>query len=301
MAEKNDFVKKQHYIPQFSIKPFEITEGYCLTVILKTTPFKITRMSTKNIMQENDLYEVKNTDGEYVNRNEMEDIYSKIENSIAHSFREFVPLLASNEVEVEFKKNFATIEWQRNETNLLEHLIFTLIRSPHLKNLIYDKKETPDFMKPIFYRLMTTTRENAEKLAKNHLIGDKLEIALHSLKTSPQGGLQVLYEHLMNNFQLRIYKTRGEKKFYLSDRPILVNKFEEADYVLPISPNICIGAIPLQIIEGKIFSQITYLSDDDVNRINKKIIENAEKMLIIQSEADIEFVKEWKKNIKGII
>lgn len=71
MAVKKDFVKKQHYIPQFSIKPFEITEGYCLTVILKTTPCKITRMSTRNIMQENDLYEVKDTDGEYVNRNEI--------------------------------------------------------------------------------------------------------------------------------------------------------------------------------------------------------------------------------------
>lgn len=153
-------------------------------------------------------------------------------------------------------------------------------------------------MKPIFYRLMTTTPENAVKLAKNHLREDELEI--DSLKTSPKGGLQVLYEHLMNNFQLRIYKTRGEKKFFLSDRPILVNKFEEADYVLPISPTICIGAPPF---EGEFspYNQITYLSDDDVNRINQKIIENTEKMLIIQSEADIEFVKECERNIKGII
>ncbi|EEM56703.1 MULTISPECIES: DUF4238 domain-containing protein [Bacillus cereus group] len=292
MAEKKEFVKKQHYIPRFSIKPFEITEGYCRTVILKTTPFKIMKMSTKNIMQENDLYEVKDLNGEYINRNEIEDMYSKIENSIAHSFHEFVPLLASDEVDVEFKKKFETMEWQRNETNLLVHLIFTLIRSPHLKNMVYEKKETPDFMKPIFYRLMTTTPENAVKLAKSHLIGDELEIALHSLKTSPEGGLQVLFEHLMNNFQLRIYKTRGEKKFFLSDRPILVNKFEEADYVLPIAPTICIGATPF---EGEFspYNQITYLSDDDVNRINKKIIENTEKMLIIQSNADLEFVKEF--------
>lgn len=155
-------------------------------------------------------------------------------------------------------------------------------------------------MKPIFYRLMTTTRENAVKLAKNHLKGEELEIALHSLKTSPEGGLPALYKHLMHNFQLRIYKTRGEKSFFLSDRPILVNKFEEADYVLPISPNICIGASPFEG-EFSLCNQITYLSDDDVNRINKKIIENTEKMLIIQSDADIELVKEWEETIKGII
>ncbi|PGP19209.1 hypothetical protein COA01_21835 [Bacillus cereus] len=305
MAEKKDFAKKQHYIPQFSIKPFEFTEGYCHTVIFKKTPLKKIKMSTKTIMQENDLYEVKDNDGEYVNRNEIEDNYSKLEDSIANEFQELVELLESDKADIKFNKMVKDKmeEWAKYEAALLLHLVLTLIRSPHLKNLIYENKDTPDFMKPIFYRLITTTPENVVKLAKNHLIGDELEIALHSLKTSPVGGLQVLIEHLMNNFQLRIYKTQGEKKFFLSDRPILVQEFEEADYVLPISPSICIGATPLQIKEGKVsvYSQVTYLSDDDVNRINKKLIQNTEKMLIIQSDADLEFVKEWTENIKGTV
>ncbi|PHD43401.1 hypothetical protein COF67_26820 [Bacillus toyonensis] len=305
MAEKKDFAIKQHYIPRFSIKPFEITEGYCLTVIFKKTPLKKIKMSTKNIMQEKDLYEVKDIDGKYVSRNEIEDNYSKLEGSIASKFHELVELLESDKADIKFNKivKDKIEEWTNYEAALLLHLILTLIRSPRLKNLIYDNKETPDFMKPIFYRLMTTTPENAVKLAENHLIGDELKIALHSLKTSPVGGIQILIEHLMNNFQLRIYKTQGEKKFFLSDRPILVQEFEDADYVLPISPSICIGATPLQIKEGKfsVYSQITYLSNDDVNRINKKIIENAEKVLIIQSDADIEFIKEWEQNKKGIV
>lgn len=113
--------------------------------------------------------------------------------------------------------------------------------------MVYEKKETPDFMKPIFYRLMTTTPENAVKLKQEPSYRRRIGDCLAFFKTSPEGGLQVLFEHLMNNFQLRIYKTRGEKKFFLSDRPILVNKFEEADYVLPIAPTICIGATPLKV------------------------------------------------------
>ncbi|MED1024220.1 DUF4238 domain-containing protein [Bacillus mycoides] len=299
MAEKKDFVKKQHYIPRFSIKPFEITEGYCRTVILKTTPFKIMKMSTKNIMQEKYLYEVKDIDGKYVNRNKIEDTYSKLEGSISSSFHKLVELLESDKADIEFNKmvKITTEEWAKNETNLLLHLILTLIRSPHLKNLIDDDKEILDFMKPIHYLLMTTGQNTAVKFAKELYIGDKLEYALHFLKTNSESAFQKLFEHLMSKFQLRIYKTRGEKKFFLSDRPILVNIFEEADYVLPISPKICIGTIPLQIKEGNvsIYSQIKYLSDDDVNRINKRIIENTEKMLIIQSDADLEFVKEWRK------
>ncbi|OUB88489.1 hypothetical protein BK784_28655 [Bacillus thuringiensis serovar medellin] len=297
MAEKKEFVKRQHYVPRFSIRPFEITEGYCLIVIFKKTPLKEMKMSTKKIMQENDLYEVKDIDGKYVNRNELEDNYSILESSIASSFHELVELLESDKADIEFNKvvKDKTVEWAKDETNLLFHLILTLIRSPHLKNLIDDNKEIPDFMKPIHYLLMTTGQNTAVKFAKELYIGDKLEYALHFLKTNPESGLKLICEHLMNNFQLRIYKIRGEKNFFLSDRPILVNKFEEADYVLPISPKICIGTTPLKIKKGKVsvYSQITYMSDDDVNRINKKIIENTEKMLIIQCNADLEFVKEF--------
>lgn len=299
MAEKKEFVKKQHYIPQFSIRPFEITKGYCLAVNLETNPFEIVENKTENIMQEHDLYEVKDNNGNYVNRNEMEDNYSKLENSIARRFRKLIDVLESDKADIEFNKivKDKTVEWAKDETNLLFHLILTLIRSPHLKNLIDDNKEIPDFMKPIHYLLMTTGQNTAVKFAKELYIGDKLEYALHFLKTNPESGLKLIYEHLMNNFQLRIYKIRGEKNFFLSDRPILVNKFEEADYVLPISPKICIGTTPLKIKKGKvsIYSQITYMSDDDVKRINKKIIENTEKTLIIQSNADLEFVKEFGK------
>ncbi|PFL59597.1 hypothetical protein COJ27_23715 [Bacillus cereus] len=299
MAKKKDFTKRQHYIPQFSIRPFEITKGYCLTVNLETNPFEISEKKTENIMQEYDLYEVKDNEGKYVNRNEIEDIYGKFEDSIARRFRKLVDVLESDKADIEFNKmvKVATVEWSKDEANLLLHLILTLIRSPHLKNLIDDNKDIPDFMKPIHYLLMTSGQKTAVKFAKELYFGDKLEDALNYLKTNSESAFQKLFEHLMSKFQLRIYKTRGGKNFFLSDKPILVNKFEEADYVLPISPKICIGAYPLQRKKGKVFiySQITYLSDDDVNRINKKIIENTEKMLIIQSNADLEFVKEWRK------
>ncbi|MDF9614194.1 hypothetical protein P5763_19305 [Bacillus cereus] len=44
-----------------------------------------------------------------------------------------------------------------------------------------------------------------------------------------------------------------------------------------------------------IYTQILYLSDEEVNNINKKIIKNTEKMLIIQSDSDLEFVKAYKE------
>ncbi|PFH71650.1 hypothetical protein COI61_25230 [Bacillus cereus] len=147
------------------MRPFEIAKGYCLTVNLEADTLEAKEKKTEYIMQEIDLYEVKDADGNYVNRNEVEKMYSKLEDSIARKFHRIISLLKSEEADVEFKKMIQTNEWFDKEATLLSHLILTLIRSPHLKNLIYDNEEIPNFMKPIFYRLMNSNQGMAVKLA----------------------------------------------------------------------------------------------------------------------------------------
>ncbi|WP_117161196.1 DUF4238 domain-containing protein [Paraliobacillus sp. X-1268] len=298
MTESRQFVKREHYITQFSIRPFEITKGLCLTVNLKATPLEILHKRTEDIMQDIDLYEVMDNTGSYVNRNEMELAYRGFENYTAPKFRRLVSLLESEDADSEFNTMIKTNEWADKEATLLFHLILTLIRSPQVKNLVFDDEKIPEFLKPIFYRLLTTSQVMAVKLAKEHLRGNELEVALHFLKTSSESGLKTLAEHLMNNFQLRIYKTKGVKKLFLSDRPILIQEFKDTDYLLPISPNVCVGTTKLQTKGKKIFicNQIVYLSDDEVKNINQKIVKKAEGMLIIQKDSDIESVKEWQEN-----
>ncbi|WP_319805911.1 DUF4238 domain-containing protein [Bacillus cereus] len=139
----------------------------------------------------------------------------------------------------------------------------------------------------------------AVKPVMEALIGDELEIALHFLKTSSENVIKILTDNVMRNFQLRIYKTKGDQKFFLSDRPILAQEFENIDYVFPISPTVCVSTTKLQMKKNKvsIYTQIVYLSDEEVKNINKKIIKNTEKMLIIQNDSDLEFVKAYKEHI----
>lgn len=42
-------------------------------------------------------------------------------------------------------------------------------------------------------------------------------------------------------------------------------------------------------------SLIVYMSDDEVKNFNKKIIKNTKKMLIIQNDLDLEFVKKYRE------
>lgn len=101
MKQKNQYVKKQHFIPQFSIRPFEVVKGECLTINLEQIPLKAVLKKTADVMQEIDLYESKDSQGNYIERNEIEDIYSKFEDDIAKKFKPLIELLLSNETNTE--------------------------------------------------------------------------------------------------------------------------------------------------------------------------------------------------------
>lgn len=97
----------------------------------------------------------------------------------------------------------------------------------------------------------------------------------------------------MKNYQIWVYKASGEEQFYLADNPILVQQFEGTDYLIPISPKICLG-LQSMIIEGDhvlISNEVHQLSDNDVKRINERIIKNADQLLIISTKKDIDFVR----------
>jgi hypothetical protein len=295
---KKQYTKKEHYIPQYSIRPFEIEKGKCLVANLEHTPATISMKPTNEIMQEIDLYEVKNEFGEYINRNEIEEDYKFFEDNISIKFKKFVEMMEANNYQEHYKRMIKgkSNEWAHKEAALLNHLIITLIRSPKIKSLA-EQSKFPKFMKPIIYRQMTTSTIKAVELAKSLLAGDELELALLFLKNmldeNQKSGLQTIAEHLFGKYQIRIYRAIGKSRLFLSDEPITIQKFETVDYVLPVSPRVCIGARPLAS-DGKIWKidgQVFEITDEEVDNLNHYTIMNAEKNIIVQKQDDLNFIK----------
>lgn len=292
--EKNEYVKRQHYIPQFSIRPFEIKKGICLTLDLNS--FEVSEQETANILQEIDLYEVQNEFGEYINRNEIEDSYTVIEKHIAPKLKRFVEWMENEN----FQKTYRSMlkgkkpQWADIEAGLLLHLIVTLIRSPKVKELIFNPDFNElEFMKPIAHRQMTAGTMKAVELAKNLLQGQELEFALHFLKEEKRDVLGILMRHIMEGYQLKIFRVSGQANLFLADEPIIIQKFGDADYVLPVSPKLCIGAIKLRT-DGEMWqidSKVYNLTDDEVREINLSSVQNATSLVIIQKEEDLDIVK----------
>lgn len=294
MKQKNQYVKKQHFIPQFSIRPFEVVKGECLTINSEQIPLKAVLKKTADVMQEIDLYESKDSQGNYIERNEIEDIYSKFEDDIAKKFKPLIELLLSNETNTEFKNMIKTNEWASKEAALLTHIALTFIRSPQIRSLVYENKDIPEFMKTIIYRQITTSQKMAVDHAKKHLNGEQLEVALHFLKDNNDSVLSIIFQHLMNNYQLEMFKTSGQEKFFLGDNPILVNKLEEIDYLIPIDPNLCLGTTKLKFQAGHIMvhSSYNFLDDIMVKKINEFTVKNARKTIIVTKKQDLDIVKQ---------
>lgn len=56
---KSNFVKQQHYIPQFALKYFENEDGKISFTRINNKPLKLLKTKSIKLMQEKDFYEVR--------------------------------------------------------------------------------------------------------------------------------------------------------------------------------------------------------------------------------------------------
>lgn len=287
--ENQQFTRRQHYVPQYSIRPFEIERGKCLVMKEVHSKPTIELQATADTFQKVDLYETKTPHGAYIQHNQLEKDFSYFEDRIAKQYRKFVVMMGRPDALSVYQSLIRkkSNEWPVIESAILEHIALTLIRSPQAK-IIIEKSTFPNFLKPTVYRQLIFGTSNAVGLAKSMLVGEELETALTFLKLDLEDAMEKIVENLMSNYQLRIYTTPQNVRLILSDNPIIVNKFETADYLLPITPTVCVGCRKLMSRNGKIlldggFYSLTF---EDVQRIKRYSIKNATDSVVILSETD---------------
>jgi hypothetical protein len=191
--------------------------------------------------------------------------------------------------------------WPAIECSLLLYLIITLIRGKAVKNLVYSNSNLKASENHIMYLLFTTSQVYTVKFAKSMYIGQDLENILLFIKNSSEDPLKVLGEHILSNYQIRAHKTLGKKKFFLSDNPVIIQKFEGEDYLFPISPEICIGLIPIKLDGDNILidNTIYHMTDENVERINEQLVLNTDMLLIISNEDDLESISNIIYGVDG--
>ncbi|WP_029486862.1 DUF4238 domain-containing protein [Enterococcus gallinarum] len=290
---KNSFVRQEHYIPQFVLKYFGDTNGKVSFVNVGASPIKMLKGSALKVMQERDFYEIKNDEGDYVLRNFIEKRYSDIESYISPFYNKFLKMSQKEDFDTIFKETVQSEEWAEIESSLLLYLIVLLIRGKGLKKISYSKTKLPERYQHILHLMFTTNNAVAAEFVKKIYYGEELEGVLHFIKENENNLWDTLQKHIMGNYQIRVFKTKETNRLFLSDNPIIIQKFEGEDYILPLSPELCVFLVPLNV-EGdlvKIDTKIFGLDNKAVNKINAQSIKNTDQLLIISNENDLEFIK----------
>lgn len=90
----------------------------------------------------------------------------------------------------------------------------------------------------------------------------------------------------MKGYQLRIFRVSGEENLYLADEPIIIQKFSDTDYVLPISPKLCVGAVKIRLNGNmiQIDSKIFILTDEEVREVNYSSVQNVTNIVTVQKK-----------------
>ncbi|MFQ9320639.1 MAG: DUF4238 domain-containing protein [Enterococcus durans] len=292
---KKDYVKKQHYIPQFALKSFQNKQKRIAYTNIEKNPLEIYYSRTENLMQEKDFYEIKSSNN-YVHRNSLEDDYSFFENYMSPDFKRFLELTKRPNFQCEFIKIIKNNEWAQIEAVLLFYLGTLLIRGKNVKKFFHSNSKISTDYNYIMYLLATTSKSYTAEFAKEMFMGQELEVILQFIREEDNNPVSRLMEHLMENYQIRIYMTKGNKKLFLSDNPVIVQKLKDQDYILPLSPSVCMILVPIKLKQGiiSVDSKIYSLSDEDVDKLNEYSVLNSHRLVIISNEENLKFVEETR-------
>ena len=159
-------VIKQHYVPQFIMRNFADENGLLCIIDKQSSPIRAITSKATAILFENDMYETKNLDGSYFDRNIIENKFAQIEGHIAN-------VLQAVDSELSNRQTLSPDE----EAAFALFIALQLVRLPMVREIINSSPKgrfTSDVDKEIYdkatYRMMLLSRESGfEYLKENGL------------------------------------------------------------------------------------------------------------------------------------
>ncbi len=261
---------REHYIPQFYLKNFSQDKKRIYQYrINSNSSSKL--VSIEGICCENNLYEYRNDNGEFVCRNLIENCFSKIEG-------EFCDIIRSIVSKASHEENFNTLCFLTSkEKALLTFFVATMImRNPRVLNAA--KETTIEFFNNFDNNL-------SENMMYNLVLKKCLPI-YKELDGMSKSILNILIERLSNmSFQIGV---ANSTKIFTSDDPVLVlgecidMKIDEV--LLPLTSSTILMMKQFKQTKMELRNRLVSLDSDDVKAINDRTIAHCQNWIYSQNE-----------------
>lgn len=280
---------RQHYIPKnLILKRFVNEKNQIHAYNIENDSFFKT--NPDNIFVERDLYEFRDLDGNIHLPNETENIYASIECFLAEALDRLIESINNS------TDNILPAE---DEACIGTILALLIVRHPDMRKLSRGGCDEGVFkiFNELFYQYSLLGKGHLDKFIEKLKIPD--EVAQMFERKSP---FEFFVSWLLSNCWFSAGIIEGERCFYLSDSPVLILNAIDIKYALPVSPKICLYVSEMNNEEYNGACQIIQTSDQTINIINRKSIQNSKKIIASQnfSEEDKVFIKDALEEIKNI-
>lgn len=216
----NDTVK-QHFVPQCILRNFANDKGaICVWDKERHNSFSV---NSRDLFEQRNLYESRNTDGSFYHRNEIEKELSTQECHLAQSISRFETISPGSEITVE------------DYFTLSEYLAVQLLRGPEMMELIQSINTEP--------ALNSSERSAYVEAAKQTIFLPRQAANEYLVENNyPQGQIsddwsitQKISIWLTAEFRGILLKAPAYTSFWIGDIPALRNPLPGIDFLLPLS------------------------------------------------------------------
>lgn len=269
-------VIKQHYVPQFIMRNFADENGLLCIIDKQSSPIRAITSKATAILFEKDMYETKNLDGSYFDRNVIENKFAQIEGHIANVLQEVDSNLSNRQtLSLDEEVAFALF------------IALQLVRLPMVREIINNSPKgqfTSDVDKEIYdkatYRMMLLSRESGfEYLKENGLVLS--EDAKEQLKG--QSLLEYTASFILSKCVIYVLTAPNDDPYVLSDMPVLIDSFSDAKYVFPVAPRIAICCCLSEEASKSEFGGFVQAQSEWIEKINKQLCSKANRWIICKS------------------
>lgn len=265
----------EHFVPQFVINRFANSKEQVGFINIKKNEPVIRTSKSTAICFCKDMYEIKNTDGTYFDRNSTENRYAAIEAEISGKIEPMIAKLhLGGRLSVE------------DNAYLTVLLALQLVRVPMMKRVIYKKEQHEQNavrrleQNSIYKMMIDSVDSGILYLLQNGF--NLSEEAIQQIRTTTKHKQSLLEEVICYVEEKCAFYivTTNRNHFILSDNPVLIDTYDNTKYILPIDPKHAIICAVCETNQNMDWGYLNMIEDATVDEINRFSYENSENLIM---------------------
>lgn len=286
-----NYTVDEHYISRFIIKNFADEHGKVRVINKSKQPIEPYSSLPEKLFFSCNLYETKNNDGTYFDRNAIEKGFSDFERRLSAELPQIIKRADENK-----KLNRYQIKC------LAELVAFQLVRLPFIRKLFFESNDNitdqteRTLQTNAMYRIVIDSPESAFSYLENNEfpLSEDAKNDIREIKANT-----TIYDFINNECNVYLIKAETDA-FCIGDFPVLIDAFTNAKYVFPVSPRFAIVCALTEPNDTEQYDTIRYVKKDMVSFINQRMIEKAERFIAFCHLDETYILGEVQKALKGM-